>query len=137
MTPNELSILKSLVVVAWADGRVEKPEAELIEALLAAFAASASERSQVLDFASQQRNLLTDLPLKDLSSEDREILLANAAVMAGADGHESPEEKELLANLVQVLCIPTDRVAKILASAKDGLLELGTDVLDDVLDELE
>ncbi len=137
MTPNELSILKSLVVVAWADGTVEKPEEDLIEALLSAFAADKTERAAILDFASQKRNLVKDLPLKELGFEDREILLANAAVIARADGYESPEEVSLLKELVKVLEIPAERVEKIFASAKDGLLELGTGVLDDVFEELE
>ena len=40
MTPGEKNIVKSLVAVAWADGKVEKPEANVIEGLLAGFDAS-------------------------------------------------------------------------------------------------
>ncbi len=137
MTPNELSVLKSLVVLAWADGRVDEPEAELIETLLQAFGADAEERKTLLDFASHKRTLLGDLPLQELGFEDREILLGNAAVMAGADGIESPEEKALLDELIRVLGIDSDRAGRILASAKDGVLQLGVNVLDDVFDETE
>ncbi len=131
MTPNEMNVLKSLVVVAWADGHVAAPEKSVIEGLLGAFDANEAEEREVLDFASQRRTLLADLPLQALDREDRELLLANAALLTHADGVQTVSEKAVLDKLVKMLDLGPDAVA-IIEGAKDGALELGSKVLDDV-----
>ncbi len=131
MTPNEMNVLKSLVVVAWADGTVAAPEKSVIEGLLGAFDATAAEEREVLDFASQRRTLLADIPLAALDREDRELLLANAALLTHADGVQTASEKAILDKLVQMLDLGADAAA-IIEGARDGALELGSKVLDDV-----
>ncbi|MBN2194401.1 MAG: hypothetical protein JW751_16410 [Polyangiaceae bacterium] len=130
MTPNELNVLKSLVVVAWADGTIAAPERSVIEGLLSAFDATEAEEREVLDFAQQRRTLLADLPLGELDRHDRELLLANAALLTHADGAQTASEKALLAKLVEVLDLGDDAAA-IIESAKDGALDLGSKVLTD------
>jgi tellurite resistance protein len=130
MTPNEFNVVKSLVVVAWADGTVAAPERNVIEGLLCAFDATPDEERELLDFAAQRRTLLEDLPLGDLSPEDRELLLANAALLTHADGVQSASEKRLLAKLVDLLELG-EHAETILESAKDGALQLGSKVLSD------
>lgn len=131
MTPNEMNVLKSLVVVAWADGTVAAPEKGVIEGLLGAFDATVAEEREVLDFASQRRTLLADIPLAALDREDRELLLANAALLTHADGVQTASEKAILEKLVQMLDLGAD-AADIIEGARDGALELGSKVLDDV-----
>lgn len=131
MTPNEMNVLKSLVVVAWADGTVAAPESSVIEGLLCAFDANEAEEQDVLDFARQRRTLLADLPLGALDREDRELLLANAALLTHADGEQSESERTLLDKLVELLDLG-DAAAAIIEGAKDGALELGSKVLTDV-----
>ena len=129
MTPNELNILKSLVVVAWADGTVEQPEASVIEGLLCAFDASESEEKEVLDFAKQRRTLVEDLPLADLGEEDRELLLGNAALLTHADGEQSDSEKLVLDRLVGLLGFSADQAKEIIDGAGDGALQLSSALL--------
>jgi len=131
MTPNEMNVLKSLVVVAWADGHVAAPEKSVIEGLLGAFDANEAEEREVLDFASQRRTLLADIPLEALDREDRELLLANAALLTHADGVQTASEKAILDKLVKMLDLGP-AAAAIIEGAKDGALELGSKVLDDV-----
>ena len=129
MTPNELNILKSLVVVAWADGTVEQPEASVIEGLLCAFDASEAEEKDVLDFAKQRRTLVEDLPLADLGEEDRELLLGNAALLTHADGEQSDSEKRVLDRLVELLGFSAERAKEIIDGAGDGALQLSSALL--------
>ncbi len=129
MTPNELSILKSLVVVAWADGTVEQPETSVIEGLLCAFDASEEEEREVLDFAKQRRTLVEDLPLDNLGQQDRELLLGNAALLTHADGEQSESEKQVLDKLVELLGFTPEQAREIIASADDGALQLSSDLL--------
>ncbi|MCC6647541.1 MAG: TerB family tellurite resistance protein [Polyangiaceae bacterium] len=130
MTPQDLRILKSLVAVAWADGRFAKSESSVLDGLLSAFGASDAEASELREWAKRSRSL-DDVPVDELSKEDREVLLGNAAVMSGADGKRAKEEDAVLEQLATRLGFTDAEVEKILESAKDGALQLGTRGLED------
>ena len=68
MHGQDLAILKGLIAVAWADGRVSGEEAEVIDALLEAFHAAPSEALEVRAFAKTPRTL-SDIPIHDLSGD--------------------------------------------------------------------
>jgi tellurite resistance protein len=132
MTPSEKSIVKSLVAVAWADGKVEQPESHVIEGLLAGFDASDEEEKEILEYAKEKRTLDKDVPFASFGSEERELLLANAALLTHADGEQSESEKELLDKLIDLLGFSGDEASSILDSVKDGALRLGSDILEEV-----
>ena len=131
MTPNEKNIVKSLVVVAWADGKVEQVESSVIEGLLCGFDATEAEEREVLEYAKQKRTLSEDVPLSELEKEDREILLANAALLTHADGDQSPDEADLLDKLIKLLAFEPKEAEAILDSVKDGALNLSSRSLED------
>ncbi|HEU4533438.1 MAG TPA: hypothetical protein VFS00_04945, partial [Polyangiaceae bacterium] len=62
MHAQDLAIVKSLVAVAWADGRVTTDEHDVINALLQAYNASPAETDLVRDYAAEPRSL-DDIPL--------------------------------------------------------------------------
>jgi uncharacterized tellurite resistance protein B-like protein len=130
MTPGEKNIVKCLVAVAWADGKVAAPESGVIEGLLCGFDASEDEEREILDYAKHKRTLSGDAPLKELSQEERELLLANAALLTHADGEQSDSEKELLNKLVSLLDFDEDEAGQIMDSVQDGALSLGSRVLE-------
>jgi uncharacterized membrane protein YebE (DUF533 family) len=130
MTPGEKNIVKCLVAVAWADGKVATPESGVIEGLLCGFDASDEEERELLDYAKHKRTLSADAPLGVLSEEERELLLANAALLTHADGEQSAAEKALLDKLVQLLGFPADEAERILASVQDGALNLSSRMLE-------
>lgn len=130
MTPSEKNIVKSLVAVAWADGKVAAPEAGVIEGMLCGFDASEEEERELLQYAKQKRTLTDDAPIKELSREDRELLLANAALLTHADGQQSESEQALLQKLIGLLEISPADAEQILASAQDGALTLSSKSLD-------
>lgn len=132
MTPSEKNIVKSLVAVAWADGKLEQPESHVIEGLLAGFDASDAEEKELLEYAKTKRTLEKDIPLNALGTEERELLLANAALLTHADGEQSDSEKALLDKLIELLSFSKEDAESILASVKDGALRLGSNVLEDV-----
>lgn len=98
-------MVKALVSVAWADGHVTGEESEVIEALLQAFGATASERHEVKVYAAVPRTL-EDVPLTDLSYDDRRVLLQHAVLLTHADGQPADAEKQLLDELCKKLRIP-------------------------------
>lgn len=129
MTPSEKNIVRALVAVAWADGKLEEPESGIIEGLLSGFDASEAEEREIIEYAKQKRTFNKDFPVADLSREDRELLLANAALLTHADGQQSGSERELLDKLVRLLEFSAEDADSILASVKDGALTLGSRAL--------
>lgn len=131
MTPSEKNIVLSLVAVAWADGKMEQPESGVIEGMLCGFDASEDEEREVLEYAKERRSLDEDIPLDKMGREDRELLLANAALLTHADGEQSDSESELLDKLIKLLGFTADEAKPILESVADGALQLGTNVLEE------
>jgi tellurite resistance protein len=117
MHEQDTAILKSLVSVAWADGRVSGEETEVLEALLQAFDATDEEAAQIRDYARSPRTL-ADIPLSELSADDRRILLQHAVLLTFIDGEQAPEEKALLTELCDKLRIPADEAKSLLGSAE-------------------
>jgi tellurite resistance protein len=118
VTPGERNIVKSLIAVAWADGRMESSEVSVIEGLLTGFDASEDEERELLDFARTRRSLEDDIPLTELAKEDRELLFSNAVLLVGADGSESKNERAVLKRLARVLELEPAIVDDIIAAVR-------------------
>lgn len=129
MTPSERNIVKSLVAVAWADGKLESGESGVIEGMLCGFDASDEEEREILEYAKTRRSLENDIPLDEMTREDRELLLANAALLTHADGDQSDSEKAALEKLTAILGFSKEEAEKVLASADDGALQLSSRTL--------
>lgn len=132
MTPSEKNIVKSLVAVAWADGKLEQPESGVIEGMLCGFDATEEEENEILEYARQRRTLSDDIPLDQLGKEDRELLLANAALLTHADGEQSSTESELLERLIKILGFEAAEAKSILDSVAHGAQQLAASSAEDV-----
>ena len=119
MTPSEKNIVKSLIAVAWADGSVKQPEQGLIDGLLWSFDASSEDESELREYARKKRTLDDDLPLAALDAEQRELLLAHAALLTHADGKQTKAEGKLLASLIEKLGIAGDDARRIVGTARE------------------
>jgi uncharacterized membrane protein YebE (DUF533 family) len=104
MHAQDMAIVKSLVAVAWADGRVTSDETEVLDALLQAYNASSAEVDLVRDYASEPRNL-DDIPLTELDAGDRRVLLQHAVLLTFVDGELHDKERALLDTLAERLHI--------------------------------
>jgi tellurite resistance protein len=118
MHEQNMAILKSLCAVAWADGRVEDDEKEVIEALLQAFDANENEARMIRDYAAEPKTL-DDIPLTDLDADDRRMLLQHAVFLTYVDGNQDEKEKALLQDLSGRLHIPAEERDQILSMAED------------------
>lgn len=118
MEDYQEAMLKSLVAVAWADGRVEAEEHEVIEALISAFEVSGQDADAIREYAKTPR-AIADVPVSDLSAADRRALLQHAVILTYIDGHQSDEEKQVLQDLVKQVRVPADEAKSILAAAED------------------
>src|SRR3954449_12639524 len=127
MHEEDRAILKSLVSVAWADGRVSEEETEILEALLQSFEATPEESAEIREYAKTPRTL-GDIPLTELSSDDRRMLLQHAVLLTFIDGEQAPQEKKMLGELCEKLRIPAEEVASLMAAA-EGRAKKFLDVL--------
>jgi tellurite resistance protein len=117
MHEQDLAMVKGLISVAWADGRVATEESEIIEALLSAFNATASEKHEVRQYAASPRTL-DDVPVTELSYDDRRVLLQHAVLITHADGQHHDEEKKILDGLCKKLRIPDVEAKGIIEAAE-------------------
>ena len=115
---QNLAILKGLVSVAWADGRLAGEEKEVLEALLQAFEATPSEAHELRLFAREPKKL-SDVPLHDLSADARRLLLQHAVLLSYVDGEQDISEKKLIDELCEVLRIPGIESKGLVAAAED------------------
>jgi uncharacterized tellurite resistance protein B-like protein len=117
MHEQDLAMVKGLVSVAWADGQVSGPEHEVIAALLQAFEATPSEKRELELYASVPRTL-EDVPVTELSYDDRRVLLQHAVLITVADGEQQDSEKEILDGLCEKLRIPAVEARGIIQAAE-------------------
>src|SRR3954468_24765642 len=115
---QNLAILKGLVSVAWADGRMAGEEKEVLEALLQAFEATPSEAHELRMYARKPKQL-SDVPLHDLSADARRLLLQHAVLLSFVDGEQDQNEKQLIDELCEVLRIPGIESRGLVAAAEE------------------
>ena len=126
MHEQDLAIVKALVPVAWADGDFAERERETLEALLDVYGATAEEKAALREYAKEKRTL-EDIDLRDLSADDRRVLLQHAVLLSFADGDQSDRERTFLDRLVTKLKIPredADAMMKSAAERAEKLLHL-------------
>ena len=117
MEDYQEAMVKSLVAVAWADGRIHDSETEVIEALISAFDLAGTDADAIREYAKQERSI-ADVPLTELSAQDRRMLLQHAVILTYVDGEQSDKEREVLHALVAELRIPEDEATALLAGAE-------------------
>ncbi len=118
MHEENMAILKALVPVAWADGKFADQEKEVLDALLEAFGASDEEAIELRTYAETPRNV-DDIPITDLSFDDRRVLLQHAVFLSFADGDPSDPEVKLIDAMVEKLRIPSEEATALREAASD------------------
>jgi uncharacterized tellurite resistance protein B-like protein len=117
MHDQNMAILKGLVSVAWADGRVAAEELELIEGLLQAFQATPSEAAELRSYARSPRTL-DDIPVTDLSYDDRRVLLQHSVLLTFVDGEQHESERQILGELCERMGIRGEEASALMSAAE-------------------
>src|SRR6185295_2019710 len=107
MHEQNMAIVKSLVSVAWADGVFADEERDMVEALIASFEATDDEAKEIRAYAAHKRTI-EDIPLTELSADDRRVLLQHAVLLSYVAGVQAESEKSYINALCGKLKIPTD-----------------------------
>jgi uncharacterized tellurite resistance protein B-like protein len=117
MHEQNMAIVKSLVSVAWADGEFAQQEREMIEALIAAFEANEDEAKEIRAYAAEKKSL-DDIPITELSADDRRILVQHAVLLTFVDGEQAAAEKSHIVELCKRLRIPVDEAEGLVGAAE-------------------
>ncbi|MFT5353544.1 MAG: tellurite resistance protein [Polyangiales bacterium] len=116
MQDYQEAMVKSLVAVAWADGRVDDEEKEVIEALISSFELDGEDAESIREYAKEKRDI-DDVSVSDLSATDRRMLLQHAVILSYVDGEQSEDEKLVLDRLVTKLKVPLEEAGPLLEAA--------------------
>jgi uncharacterized tellurite resistance protein B-like protein len=117
MHDENMAIVKSLVSVAWADGVYAAEEREMVEALIAAFDANDDEADQIRAYSAEKKTI-DDVPVSDLSADDRRILIQHAVLLTFVDGKQDEVEKAFIGTLCDKLRIPGDEAKPLVEAAE-------------------
>ncbi len=117
MHEQNMAILKSLVSVAWADGVFADAEKDMVEALIAAFEATDKEAKQIRAYAAEKKTL-DDIPLSELSADDRRLLVQHAVLLTYVDGEQAESERLFIDALCKKLRIPDDEAKSLVEQAE-------------------
>ena len=109
--------LKLLVALAWADGRVDEEEMEVVAAMLDAYGADGAEAKEIMDWARERRSL-DDVDVSDLDKNDLTAVLQHAVLLTYIDGEQSEEEVNLLKGFIAKLGMTPEEAAPILMAAE-------------------
>jgi tellurite resistance protein len=109
-------MIKTLVTVAWADGRVADEEREIIDTLIELNDLDETEAQKIRTWAEKRRDL-RELRFDGLEDIDKTMILQQAVFVTYVDGEQSDKELELLRDLGKRLAIEPDRVADIIRTA--------------------
>jgi uncharacterized membrane protein YebE (DUF533 family) len=120
MTPEEKTIVRALVAVAWVDGEMLAPEASIIEGLMADFDASPEETAELLEFAKTPRTL-REVDASALTDDEKYTLLRHATMLVCSDGVETDAEVQLLMELGKILDVGSDETREVVRSVRGGV----------------
>lgn len=117
MQDYQEAMLKSLVAVAWADGQLHGEESDIIDGLLAVYEIEGKDAETIRAFAKTKRTL-DEIPLTELSTDDRRQLLQHAILVTYADGKQSEAEHAVINQLVEKLRIAPEDAKQIRAATE-------------------
>ena len=113
---KEKKMIKSLVAMAWADGRVDAEEQRVVEAMIESFGVEKETRDELVEWAKTPRTL-DDVDTDGLTPEDADLVLHQSVLMSFVDGEQSAEETALLGDLASKLGMAKENADAVIKSA--------------------
>jgi uncharacterized tellurite resistance protein B-like protein len=105
--------IKTLIAVAWADGRVGDDEKEVIDTLVEAYAVPGDDAVRIREWAAN-RKTLQELDYEGFEDVDRILLLQQAVFVTYIDGVQTDKELEILRDLARRLGIENSRATELI-----------------------
>jgi tellurite resistance protein len=116
LSDERKGILQLLIALAWADGKVDEKERELVTALTEAFGATGDETEEIQQWAVEKRTL-QDVNISALARSDLELALQYGVLLSYVDGEQTSDERRMLSEFVTRLGLTDDEAEPLLESA--------------------
>ncbi len=116
-----------LIIMAWADGKLEDREKAGVLAAAQVFNLSKELRGRV-DSLLQNPLSVDELLVESLSERDRAFAFVAATWVSGVDDDVDPKEKELLARVAELFGFSAERRQQLTDIARDLELRRGDEV---------
>ena len=116
LADEKKSILQLLIALAWADGRVDKEEMEIVDALLDAFDTPMDVADELKEWALVPRTL-DEVDISSLTRSDLCLALQHGVLLAYIDGELSDKEVQLIDDLIKKLGLTQEEAQPLLDSA--------------------
>jgi tellurite resistance protein len=116
MNPMTEKMIKTLITVAWADGRVADEEQQIIDTLIELNDLEPTDAQKIRTWAEKRRDL-REIKFDGLEDIDKTMILQQAVFVTYVDGEQSDKELELLHDLSKRLGIEPERGADIIRTA--------------------
>lgn len=113
---KEKTMIKFLVAMAWADGRVDTEEQRVVEAMIESFGVEPETEAELIAWAKTPRTL-NDVDAAGLTADDAELVLHQSVLLSFVDGKQSAKEVELLGTLVGKLGMSANTADVVMKSA--------------------
>ena len=113
---REKMLMKLLVAMAWADGRVDSEESQVVEAMLESYGVERETTDEVLAWAKKPRTL-DDVDVTGIRTEDAELVLHQSVLLSFVDGEQSEKEIALLNDLIKKVGLSKKSADEVMRSA--------------------
>jgi uncharacterized membrane protein YebE (DUF533 family) len=113
---KDKTLIRLLVAMAWADGRVDAEETRVVEAMIESFGVDKETAEELLAWAKSPRGL-NDVDTSNLSSDDAELALHQSVILSFIDGEQSEKEVKLLSDLSLKLGLSKDITDQVIERA--------------------
>ena len=116
-----------LIIMAWADGKLEPREKEGVQAAAEVFNLSKELRDRLQSLLENPLSV-DELLVETLSERDRAFAFVAATWVSGVDDDVDPKEKELLDRVAELFGFSTARKQELTDLARDLELRRGDEV---------
>ena len=116
LSGDELGLVRALGFVAWADDRIAPEERAMLETDMDALGVPADRRKELCEALKEGPAPLDEIRDAFTDDMERRFAVAQAILMARADGHLAEIEKQKIAELATVLGIDDEELTMLYAA---------------------
>lgn len=132
MNGDDLGLVRALGFVAWADERIAPEEKAMLETVMQAIGVPPERRQDLCRLLKDGPASLEEITSAFTDDTERRFAVAQAIILAGADGDFADVERRKIAQLAGALGIESDELEMLYAAVDvTGSLMTDHDVVDD------
>ena len=134
MDNDELGLVRALGFVAWADDRIAPEEKAMLETVMQAIGVPAERRDELCRSLKEGSSSLEEIKASFTDDTERRFAIAQAILMARADGEFVDAERRRIEQLAGALGVDGEELSMLYAAVDvtDSLMDPDEAMADDV-----